>query len=193
MWPVCNDFFTPRRICINGYGIMNNKKARRQLLAYFLGAALVSPISAVADVVNNGRSGWKLIRSSAPDGGLSASIMKTAELSRSDPDLAGLMVRCGSRAAIEILVAVVRPFPPRSRPQVTITAGRNTRTFEGTVTAGGAAIVLPQEASVLAGEAWQMAASLDIVLMESSSEIKGTVALDGLRAAYANLIQNCAQ
>ena len=183
----------PRRICINGYGIMNNKKARRQLSAYVLGVALVSPISAVADVINNGRSGWKLIRSSAPDGGLYASIMKTAELGLSDPDLAGLMVRCGSRAAIEILVAVVRPFPPRSRPQVKITAGRNTRTFEGTVTAGGAAIVLPQEAAALAGEAWQMAASLDIVLMENTSEIRGTVALDGLRAAYANLIQNCAQ
>lgn len=172
---------------------MSIKKARWRVSAHVLVLVyLFNPASATADAAENARSGWKLVRSSAPDGGLYASIMKTAELGRSDPDLAGLMVRCQSKGTIEILVAVVRPYPPRSGPQVTITAGRNIQTFEGKVIAGGAAIVLPQEASVLAGGAWQTATSLDLSVKENNSEIKGLIRIDGLRAAYDNLIQNCA-
>ena len=66
---------------------------------------------------------WRLVRTPNPAGGTDAiSIMQIADPSRSDLDLAGLMVRCGE-ATTEVLIILVRPFPPNSPHQVTIASG----------------------------------------------------------------------
>ena len=59
---------------------------------------------------------WRLVRTPNPRGGPDAvSIMQTAEPMRSDLDLAGLMLRCAERD-IEVVVVLLKPFPPRAHP-----------------------------------------------------------------------------
>src|SRR5205807_632099 len=66
---------------------------------------------------------WRLVRSRDPRGGPDAvSIMRTADTAASDLELAGLLLRCGEHAP-EMRVVVLTPFPPRARPEITITAG----------------------------------------------------------------------
>jgi hypothetical protein len=122
--------------------------------------------------------------------------MKTADTLRSDIDFAGLMVRC-SKAKVDVLVVLVTPLPPQSRPQVTIdpiqAMNQTVRVFEGKMAAAGAAIVLPDEATNLAGGPWQSLPFLSLNVKEGDVAVKGVVALDGLRAAYGNLISSCIQ
>ncbi|WP_271526783.1 MULTISPECIES: hypothetical protein [unclassified Bradyrhizobium] len=120
--------------------------------------------------------------------------MKTADTAQSDPDFAGLIVRCAPQGKIDVLVALIRPFPPRSRPKVTIAAnGGGTLTFDARMAAAGATVLLPDEVSAFAAGKWQTAASLSVAVSEGDSEIKGVVALNGLREAYHSLLANCSQ
>ncbi|MDA9498234.1 hypothetical protein XI05_12395 [Bradyrhizobium sp. CCBAU 11357] len=137
---------------------------------------------------------WKFTRTQGAKYGESfAAIMKTADTTQSDPDFAGLIVRCAPKGKVDVLVALIRPFPPRSRPKVTIAASSGTLTFEGSMAAAGAAVLLPDEVSAFAAGKWQTTASLSVVVREGDSEIKGMVALNGLREAYHSLLANCGQ
>ncbi|MDF0516810.1 hypothetical protein P0R31_06155 [Bradyrhizobium yuanmingense] len=138
---------------------------------------------------------WKFTRTQGTkDGESFAAITKTADTTQSDPDFAGLIVRCAPKGKVDVLVALIRPFPPRSRPKVTIAAsGGGTLTFEASMAAAGAAVLLPDEVSAFAAGKWQTTASLAVVVREGDSEIKGMVALNGLREAYHALLANCGQ
>lgn len=138
---------------------------------------------------------WKFSRTQgAKDGESFAAITKTADTTQSDPDFAGLIVRCAPKGKIDVLVALIRPFPPRSHPKVTIAAsGGGSLTFDASMAAAGAAVLLPDEVSAFAAGKWQTTASLSVVVRESDSEIKGVVALNGLREAYHSLLANCSQ
>ncbi|TFV73744.1 hypothetical protein E4K64_21100 [Bradyrhizobium frederickii] len=138
---------------------------------------------------------WKFTRTQgAKDGESFAAITKTADTTQSDPDFAGLIVRCAPKGKVDVLVALIRPFPPRSHPKVSIAAsGGGTLTFDASMAAAGAAVLLPDEVSAFAAGKWQTAASLSVVVRESDSEIKGVVALAGLREAYHSLLANCSQ
>ncbi|MFB6464835.1 hypothetical protein [Bradyrhizobium tunisiense] len=50
--------------------------------------------------------------------------MKTADTSQSDPDFAGLIVRCASKAAIDVLWPQSGASPPQSHPKVLMAAVR---------------------------------------------------------------------
>ena len=55
--------------------------------------------------------GWHFVRTRNPYGGVDAiSIMHTADTSRSDLDLAGLMIRCSERGP-EAVIVLIRTFP----------------------------------------------------------------------------------
>jgi hypothetical protein len=136
---------------------------------------------------------WKFSRTQGVKEGESfAAITKTADTAQSDPDFAGLIVRCAPKGKIDVLVALIRPFPPRSHPKVTIAASSGgTLTFEASMAAAGAAVLLPDEVSAFAAGKWQTTPSLSVVVKESDSEIRGMVALNGLREAYHSLLANC--
>jgi len=141
-------------------------------------------------------SSWKFTRTQGPkDGESFAAITKTAETMQSDLDFAGLIVRCAPKGRIEVLITLIRPFPPRSRPQVTIASsgGGGSLTFKASMAAAGAAVLLPDEVSAFAGGKWQTTPSLSVLVKETDSEIKGVVALNGLREAYHSLLANCGQ
>jgi hypothetical protein len=118
-------------------------------------------------------------------------IMRTADTLKSDPEFVGLMVRCGPQSRIDVLLVVVTPLPPQSRPRVTITSPKQSVSFVATTAAGGAAIALPVEASELVAGAWHAVPALSISIEENDIGIRGLVDLTGLPAAYRNLLGNC--
>ncbi|WP_244443212.1 hypothetical protein [Bradyrhizobium sp. Ai1a-2] len=137
-------------------------------------------------------SNWKFSRTQGTKADESfVAIMKTADTRQSDPDFAGLIIRCAPKGKVEVLVALIRPFPPRSHPQVTLASAGFSQSFEATMAAAGAAVLLPEEAGVLASGKWQSTPSLTVTVKETTSEIKGIVALNGLREAYGTLLASC--
>jgi hypothetical protein len=139
-------------------------------------------------------SAWKFTRTQGTkDGETYAAILKTADTAQSDLDFAGLIVRCAPKGKIDVLVALIRPFPPRSHPQVTIASAGASQTFEASVTAAGVAVVLPDEVAAFAAGKWQSTPALTITVKENDSQIKGVVELNGLRDAYNSLLIGCSQ
>jgi hypothetical protein len=139
---------------------------------------------------SSGIGTWRLVRTRNPAGGADAvSIMQTADVAKSDLDLAGLTLRCGERS-IETLVVLVRPFPPRARPKVTVAAGGKSAAFTATVAPPGAALLLPPEATSLAAGPWQSFAEL-AVEVDDESPIRGVISLESLGPAFRALMANC--
>lgn len=139
----------------------------------------------------NGLGNWRLVRTPDPGGGQDAvSIMRTADVTRSDLDFAGLMVRCREGNA-EVLVVLVRPIPPRAHPTVVIGVAGKKAEFIGTVVPPGEAVLLPTDASAMAAGSWQTATELTAEVEDQQGPIHGTVSLSGLGAAFRTLLANC--
>ena len=117
--------------------------------------------------------------------------MRTADTARSDPDLAGLMVRCSDKQSLEVTLALVRPVPPRSKRSVLISWGTTQAAFQAEASSTGAALGLPAEVTSLARDIWQRAAELAVTIKDTDGEIKGVILLDGLAPAMARLSANC--
>jgi hypothetical protein len=135
--------------------------------------------------------GWRLVRTPNPVGGDDAiSIMRTADALRSDPDFAGLTVLCGQQG-LEMRVIVIQPFPPRSRPSVTLGRPNSEIHFEASVVSPGAALQLPGEALELAKGPWQSLQELPIRVEQGDTIIRGIIPLRGLGAALQTLMASC--
>jgi len=143
-----------------------------------------------------GTGAWRLVRTRNPTGGKDAvSIMQTADIGKSDLDLAGLMLRCGD-AGVEVLLVLVRPLPPRAHPKVITTAAGKSADFAATVVPPGAALLLPQEVTALAFGPWTAASQLAVQVEPGPGEgeptpIRGVIPLIGLGAALPLLTANC--
>jgi hypothetical protein len=134
---------------------------------------------------------WRLVRTPNPAGGPDAvSIVQTADITRSDLDLAGLMLRC-AQTGTEVLIALVQPLPPRATPKVSVSTGASAISFTATVVPPGALVLLPQDASALADGPWQNAAELTVDIEDTSEQVKGVIPLTGLGNALPNLLANC--
>jgi hypothetical protein len=139
---------------------------------------------------------WPLVRTPNPAGGRDAvSVLKTADITKSDIDFAGLMLRCGEHN-IEVLVVLVRPLPPRAHPRVAVTTGGKMIDFTASVVPPGAEVLLPPEATALAFGPWQTASELAVEVGategdDQPSPIRGVILLAGLGAALAQLQANC--
>ncbi len=130
---------------------------------------------------------WRMVRTPNPQGGADAiSIMRTADLVKSDPELAGVMVRCRS-ADLEVLVVLVKALPFRAKPNVRIDG----TSFVGTVVPPGAAVLLPSEATLLARRSWFDTGGLAIEVASEGQAVKGTVQMDNFRIALESLESNC--
>jgi hypothetical protein len=133
---------------------------------------------------------WRLVRTPNPAGGADAvSIMQTADIAKSDLDLAGLMLRCGE-SSVETLVVLIRPFPPRAHPKVAVAAGGKKVEFVATVLPPGAALLLPREATSLAAGPWQSSSEL-AVEVDDRNPIRGVISIEALGPAYRMLMSNC--
>ena len=133
---------------------------------------------------------WRLVRTPNPRGGPDAvSIMQTAG-ARSDVDLVGLTLRC-SDTGFDVLVVLLKPFPPRTHPKVKLTSGGTTVHLEATVIPPGAAISLPAEAATLVKGAWQSSSELAIEVEDDGNATRGFISLVGLEPALSLLASNC--
>jgi hypothetical protein len=136
-------------------------------------------------------SGWHFVRTRNPHGGADAiSIMHTADTSKSDLDLAGLVIRCSDRST-EITIVVIRPFAEHARPLVTVGwKGAETK-FDATIAPPGTAILLPVGATKLVTGAWQAIDELSIQIQDGQSTISGVVGIVGLQSAFNVLSTSC--
>ena len=130
---------------------------------------------------------WRLVRTPDPKAGKeTVSLMHTAELSGSDPNFAGLVIRCGEREP-EVLLVFVRPFPPRASPKVGIEGIR----YNGTVVSPGAEILLAG-AFVDTQTRWPSLPHIKIEVEQDGDKTKGIVLLEGLDLALGALNAACA-
>jgi hypothetical protein len=137
--------------------------------------------------------GWRLVRTPNPYGGAAAiSIMRTAEMARSDTGLAGLTVRCSEHGG-EVLIMLFRAFSPHARPQVVLSADGTVTRVQATVASPGAALLLPQEATALVNGPWRSVKELSIKVEDPAGVTGGVVSLAGLGQAYRVLMANCGE
>jgi hypothetical protein len=135
---------------------------------------------------------WRLVRTPGPAHEPDiVSIMHTADALKSDPDFAGLMIRCREKTTLQIGLIVIRPFPPRAHPRVVITSGHTRAQTEAAVLPGGIMLSLPNESSVLAKGPWQSLDHVSFAIEGDGVMISGIVPLENLSAALAFLQSNC--
>lgn len=134
---------------------------------------------------------WRLVRTPDPKGGPEAiSIMHTADASKSDFDLAGLMIRCGKENP-EALIVLLRAFPLRERLTVTLGRPGNENRFEATVAPPGTAVLLPPDATRLVTTSWSALKELSIQIENGETKIRGVVAIAGLQPGLKLLSSSC--
>jgi hypothetical protein len=134
---------------------------------------------------------WRLVRTPDPTGGRDAvSITRTADVSKSDLEFAGLMLRCWERS-VEALIVVVRAFPPRAHPTVKLAAGSSSVELTASVVPPDVLLLLPSDATALATGPWQAATELSITIEDQRGTIRGVVSIAGLGSALALLRSNC--
>jgi hypothetical protein len=122
-----------------------------------------------------GTGSWRLVRTPSPRGGPDlVSIMQTADPARSDLDLAGLMVRCGTTSP-DVVVVLVKPLPPRAHPKVKLAAGGSIAQFDGAVVSPGASLSLPADVGALVDGPWQSSPELAIEVDDSNDPIRGVI------------------
>lgn len=137
-------------------------------------------------------SSWRLIHTPNPLGGREAvSVIRTADFSHSDLNFAGLLIRCGDDNTVEVLFAVIQPFPPRSHPKVTLTTASTPMEFAASVIPPGLLVRLPNEAAALVDGPWRSASALRVALQDDQTTLHGTVPLSGLAGALVLLRSNC--
>lgn len=135
---------------------------------------------------------WRLLRSANPSGGADAiSVGHTADVSRSDLDFAGLMLRCHAQSA-EVAIVALTPFPPKATPSVSVAANDEHWQFIAQIVPPGAELLLPQEATALAYGPWQHAHELSVKVTSPEQSFAGVVQIDGLSEALNTLTTNCA-
>jgi len=136
--------------------------------------------------------GWHFVRTRNPSGGVDAiSIMHTADTSKSDLDLAGLMIRC-NEGHTEVAIVLLRPFPLRARPHVVFGKPGNEIRLEATIAPPGTAVLVSKDATSLVDGPWRALNNLFIRVEEGQSTIRGVVALAGLQSAIKILAASCA-
>ena len=135
---------------------------------------------------------WRLIRTPRPNGGPDAvAIMRTADTAQSDPDLAGLMIRCQDKPGLEVVLALLRPFPARSKKDVVVNLGSTTTILPAETSTPGTALVLPIDATFFTIGPWRHLKQLSVEIRDSESNVRGVIPLDGIAPALAKLSASC--
>jgi hypothetical protein len=149
--------------------------------------------SASADAVTSSTNdSWPLVRTPNPKGGPDAvAIMRLADTAQSDPDLAGLMIRCAEKSDFEVVLALVRPFPPRTKTDVVVTSGTTQSVLHAQASSAGTALILPIEATAFTTGPWRGLKELAVTIKHPEGEIRGTIPLDGAAPAIAKLSASC--
>lgn len=136
---------------------------------------------------------WPLVVTPPPPGGghEAVSIMRTADTTRSDPDLAGLMIRCQEKPGFQVLLALVRPLPPRAKRSVVVSPTTTPTIIHAEISPQGTGLVLPVEPSMFTTGQWRNLKELAVLIQDPQADIRGVIPLDGLAPALAKLSARC--
>lgn len=148
--------------------------------------------SVVSTISPAAASSWNLTFAKGPQGENNAAILHTADIDRSDPLFAGLMLRCADRG-LDVVAVVLKPFPPKTHPHVTLRNNIQTSFFDGTVIPTGAGILLPMQGVELLDHGWLSNPDLTIKIADGADTIEGVVQLAGLSEAATRLINQCSK
>jgi hypothetical protein len=145
-----------------------------------------------AATTDGAASDWQLVRGPGPNGGSEAfAVVRPADISKSDADLAGLMIRCQEKPGFEVAVALVRPFPPRTKRDVIIESGTTQSVLHAEIAPPGTMLVLPIDATAFTTGPWRELKELDLKVNDPEGEIRGVIQLDGIASAIAKLSASC--
>lgn len=135
-------------------------------------------------------SRWHLLSTPGPDGVIH-SIMHTAEPLKSDPDFAGMIVRCSAKLGLQVGFVLIVPLQPRVTPQVKLDLpnGRSLQ-LSATVLPPGTIALIASEAEPLHSILTFTSGELKITL-QTDQTFRGIVPLDDFRAALASLRSHC--
>jgi hypothetical protein len=134
---------------------------------------------------------WRLMRAPNPRGGPDAvSIVHTADISRSDADLAGLMLRC-AEGDVEALIIVFQPRPPNARPWIKLGPAGGEAKFEAMIALPFTALLLPPEATALLTGRWRSSDEIAVEIESDPTPVHGIVSLAGLGPSLAELRASC--
>jgi len=137
--------------------------------------------------------GWKLAKTVDPGGGADAiSISHVADFQKSDPNLAGILLRCVNRQ-IELFVIVIEPYPPNIPISLTLKLGNNSAsTHRGSVVPPGVMVRLPPEAATALFDRRQQNDDLNVSLVYGTAQTTtGIVNLTGFEQALGRLRTLC--
>lgn len=130
---------------------------------------------------------WRTVRTKAADGVTeTTAILRVADVLKSDPRLAGLMLRC-SEQGVEPVIVVVEPFSPQARPKITLRADDQELYFDGKPLPTGAGLRVPADGLNLINGPWKGARELRIRISDGDAEMSGVVDLAGLTQAIQSL------
>ena len=153
---------------------------------------LQQPSSGTPTVESGGSEAlWQLVRTPRPNTTDAVAVMRTAETAQSDPDLAGLMIRCQEKGRLEVLLALVRPVPPRSKRDVTVNLGSSETVLRAEALPTGMALLLPIDATTFTIGPWRDLKQLTVRIIDPEGDIRGVVSLEGIRPAMARLAAGC--
>jgi len=151
-----------------------------------------SSSTAAAPEADRAANLWPITKTPRPGGGPEAvATMRTADTARSDPDLAGLMIRCGEKPGFEVHLALVRPFPPRSKRDVVLSSGSSQSVLKAETSSTGTTLLLPVDATAFTTGPWQGLKELAVKINDPVASISGVIPLDGIAPALARLTANC--
>jgi hypothetical protein len=169
--------------------VIDDNQARLDCLKKLLGSAPAADSSAGSTSDDR----WSLVVTPPPAHGTreAVSIMRTADTTRSDPDLAGLMIRCQQEPGLQVLLALVRPLPPRARRDVTINPTMTPTVLHAEVSSQGTGIVLPVEPTMFTTGQWRNLKELAVLIQDPEADIRGVIPLDGIAPALAKLSARC--
>jgi hypothetical protein len=142
---------------------------------------------------------WQLARTRNPGGGPDTiSMTKILDATRSDPEVAGLMLRCSEGATVDVLVILIAPLPLQTHPKVTVVAGSTSTDFIASVVAPGALapsalVLLPEKASALVEHLWQSVPELEVKIVEPHRSLQGVIPVADISTAMHTLQSNCAK
>jgi hypothetical protein len=167
--------------------IIEDDRARLDCIKKLLASSPADP--AAGDIQDR----WPLVVTPPPPGGIheAVSIMRTADTTRSDPDLAGLMIRCQEKPGLQVVLALVRPLPPLAQRDVVVNPTTTAAVIHSEVSPLGTGLVLPVEPTMFTTGQWRDLKELAVLIHDPEADIRGVIPLDGLAPAMAKLSARC--
>ncbi|MBU6461122.1 MAG: hypothetical protein KGL35_28905 [Bradyrhizobium sp.] len=101
------------------------------------------------------------------------------------------MIRCQEKPGLQVLLVLVKPFPPRAKRDVVAAFHSTQSVLHAEASPNGTALVLPIEAAALTSSLGPGPNEFTVSVKDPEVDIHGVIPLDGLAPALAKLSASC--